>query len=231
MDNIKKSLIEFLKGFGTILLFVFLSILGNSLLSNFIDNPNKTIAEIAQIGVYLFMFIGLSIPYYKRLIKDFKSFKKSNLKIAFRNWLGGLIIMIISNTIIISIIGNIATNESLNRNILSDYPVSSIISMTILGPILEEITFRLSFKNAFNKWYTFAIFTGIIFGLVHVLPTLTLETTTLKEFLFIIPYGSLGFFFAKAFYETDNIFTSIIMHITHNTLSIIFIFASAFLRI
>ncbi len=220
----KNKIIEFLKGLGTICLFIILSLLGSQILSKYLYNSNKVIATLSQIGVYLIIFIGLCIPYYKRLIKDFQEFKKDNLKVAFKNWLAGLIIMIISNSIIVTLMGNIATNESLNREILMDYPVSNIITMALIGPILEEITFRLSFKKAFTKWYTFAIFTGLLFGLAHILPTLTLGTTNPLELLFTIPYGALGFFFAKAFYETDNIYTSIIMHMFHNTFSILLIF-------
>jgi len=40
------------------------------------------------------------------------------------------------------------------------------------------------------------------------------------EILFIIPYGSLGFFFAKAYYDTNNIYTSYLAHFFHNLLSL-----------
>ena len=48
------------------------------------------------------------------------------------------------------------------------------------------------------------------------------ESTSLIEILYIIPYGALGFFFAKAFYETDNIFSSISVHMIHNTIAVLF---------
>ena len=96
-------------------------------------------------------------------------------------------------------------------------PITNMITMIIIGPLLEEITFRASFKNAFSKWYPFALTTGFLFGLAHI------AEYTLLEFLFIIPYGALGFFFAKAFYETDNIYTSYIAHFFHNFLCIILI--------
>ena len=68
-----------------------------------------------------------------------------------------------------------------------------------------------------NKWYTFAIVTGLLFGLAHI------AEYTLLELLFIIPYGALGFFFAKAIYETDNIYTGYIAHLFHNSLCILLI--------
>ena len=125
--------------------------------------------------------------------------------------------MIISNIIITTFTNDISVNEAANRELLMTYPISNIISMVIIGPFIEEITFRLSFKNAFYKWYTFAIVTSILFGLVHI------AEFKLLEFLFIIPYGALGFFFAKAMYETDNVFTSYIAHMIHNAICVVII--------
>ena len=90
--------------------------------------------------------------------------------------------------------------------------------MILIGPLIEEITFRASFKNAFNKWYTFATFTAILFGLAHI------AKFELLEFLYVIPYGALGFFFAKAMYETDNIFSSYLIHFLHNLMCVVLIF-------
>ena len=81
------------------------------------------------------------------------------------------------------------------------------------------------------EMFTFWLFTAADFAFIIKVTTITLlfggmhllSASSLKELLFIIPYGSLGFFFAKAYYETDNIYTSIIMHIFHNSLSIFFI--------
>jgi len=119
--------------------------------------------------------------------------------------------MMICNILIQSITGDIAANESANRELLTNFPISNIITMVFIGPLIEEITFRASFKKAFTKWYTFSLVTAIIFASFHLL-----AGSSLSEILYIIPYGALGFFFAKAFYETDNIYTSFIAHMVHN---------------
>ena len=214
----KSKLINFSKGIGTIFLYFFISTIMSLLIGDYYFSDNMVVATIAQLSTYIVLLIVLFLVYHKRMINDFKNFKKDYLKIALRYWLIGLIAMIIANIIITSIVNNIAVNESLNRSLLDKYPISNIISMILLGPIIEEITFRASFKEAFSKWYTFATVTAILFGLAHI------AEFKLLEFLFIIPYGALGFFFAKAFYDTDNIYTSIFMHILHNTYSVILIF-------
>ena len=208
---------EFIKGIGTIFLYFILSIIGAVLFGDFYYSNNIIVATLAQLGTYIIMLLGLGIVYQKTLYEDFISFKKEYTNIAIKNWLIGLCIMMIANIIITTFTQDIAANESANRELLTKYPISNMISMIIIGPMLEEITFRASFKKAFNKWYTFAIITGLIFGFMHI------AEFNLLEFLFIIPYGALGFFFAKAYYETDNIYTSFIAHMIHNAMCVFLI--------
>lgn len=217
MINLKTKILEFLKGIGTIALYFLLTFIGALLFSKYYYSANKILATLAQLGTYTIMLLGLCFIYRKRLINDFKNFKKENINIALRNWALGLIIMMVSNLIITFFVKDIAANESANRELLFSYPISNIISMIFIGPLIEEITFRASFQKAFSKWYTFALTTGIIFGLAHI------AEFNLLEFLFIIPYGALGFFFAKALYETDNIYTSFIAHMAHNLLCVLLI--------
>lgn len=204
-----------MKGFGTIILYFILTGIFAFLFRDFLTSPNKTVVGISQVLVYLLILIILCLIYHKRLIHDFKNFKKDNLNIAVKNWLIGLALMMASNIIITWIIGDIAANETANRELLTRLPISSFFTMVIIAPLIEEITFRASFKQGFDKWYTFALTTGLLFGLAHI------ADFKLLELLFIIPYSSLGFFFAKAFYETNNIFTSYIAHLIHNGLVIL----------
>jgi len=214
----KEKGLEFLKGIGTILLYILVAAICNNFIGKYYHSSNKLIGTLSQLALYVILLIVMVIIYRKRLINDAKNFKKEYVSVAFRNWIIGLGVMIISNLIITTFVKNIATNEALNRELLLDYPISNIISMVFLAPLIEEITFRASFKKAFDKWYTFALVTAFIFGFMHI------AKFTLLEFLFIIPYGALGFFFAKAFYETDNIYTSYLMHMIHNALCVALIF-------
>lgn len=226
-ENIKiqtenNRIIEFLKGLGTIILYFVLTFLGGSIFGKFYNHSNKLVAGLSQIGTYLIMLIGLSLIYRNRLKEDFQNFKKEYINISLKNWLCGLGIMIISNMIISFIVGNIAANESANRELLNNLPITNMITMIIIGPLIEEITFRASFKNAFTKWYTFSLITGLFFGFVHIIASIQTGFNPL-ELLYIIPYGTLGFFFAKAFYETNNIYTSYLAHFLHNALCILLI--------
>ena len=211
--------LEFFKGLGTILVYFVVTLICSYLFQDYYYHDNFVVATIFQILVYLILFLVLALIYHKRLIHDLKEFKKEYVFIAFKNWMIGLGAMFIANIVISSFGGELATNEEANRNLLAMYPISSFISMVFLGPIIEEITFRASFKKAFSKWYTFAIVTSLLFGAAHIQTFFV--TYDFIELLYLIPYSALGFFFAKAFYETDNIYTSYLAHLFHNGMCVI----------
>ena len=211
----EKKFLAFLKGTGTIIIYLLTATLCGIIFGKYYYHQNQIISTIFQLLLYLILLLVLGLIYHKRLINDFKNFKKEYVNVALKNWLIGYGVMIILNIIASFFVKDTATNEAINRNLIANYPLSSFISMVILAPLIEEITFRASFKNAFSKWYTFAITTGLIFGFAHV------ASLNWQELLFLLPYSSLGFFFAKAFYETDNIYTSYLAHVFHNGLCVI----------
>ncbi len=220
----KKQAYEFFKGIGTITLYFWLTIFSAAIFRNSYYSSNIVIATLSQLGTNILTFTILAIIYHKRLIKDFKTFKKENIKIALKYWIMGFGIMVICNLIISMFVSGTSANESLNRKILLKYPISNIINMIFIGPLIEEITFRASFKNAFTKWYTFSITTGLLFGFAHIIAGLQ-TNSGIGEIIFILPYAALGFFLGKAFYETDNIYTSFIFHLVHNGFCVITIIA------
>ena len=220
-DLMKTKITEFFKGIGTIALYFLLSIVGALLFGDLYFSSNKIVASLAQLGTYTLMLTVLALVYNKKLKESFKDFKKEYIIIAIRNWIIGLGAMVICNIIINRIVGDIAANEAANREILLNYPISNIITMVLVGPLIEEITFRASFKKAFNNWFTFSLVTGLIFGLAHTFDAII--GGNILEILYILPYGALGFFLAKAFYDTDNIYTSFIAHMIHNGMCVFLI--------
>lgn len=85
---------------------------------------------------------------------------------------------------------------------------------SILAPFIEELIFRKAFKDAIKSKWLFVLTSGIVFGCLHVVGSIS----SLYEILYIIPYSSLGIAFALAYHETDNIFSSIFLHFLHNTI-------------
>ena len=161
----------------------------------------------------------LILIYRKDLIKDMKSFKKNYrtiLKTSITYWLIGYLLLTVSTALVTNIIHYIGNNQSTLEGLINTNKLYMIISVTIFSPFVEEMIFRKSIRDFCKSDLLFMIISGLIFGYMHVM-----SETVLINYLLIIPYAIFGYIFAKAYVETDNIFTSIIMHMIHNTFAIV----------
>ena len=191
----------------------------------------KTITPITATFISSFStiitFMILFFIYRKELKKDFQVFIKNKdayMDVGIRCWIIGLLIMFISNYILNYILkAGGANNEKAVQVMIKSVPLLMLIDAGILSPFNEEIVFRKTLKDVFKNKWVFIILSFLLFGGVHVISS---AKTTL-DYFFIIPYGALGAAFAYAYYKTDNIFTSISIHMIHN---IILILISIFLR-
>ena len=163
----------------------------------------------------------LFIIYRKELKREFKIFKDNfieNIDIGFRYWMLGLIIMMISNVIITYLLkGGGANNEEAVQKMIKTLPWLMVIDAGFIAPFNEEIVFRKTLKDIFNNPIILCILSFLFFGGAHVIS----DAKTLTDYLYIIPYGALGASFAYSYYKTNTIFTSMSMHIFHNTVLIL----------
>lgn len=161
--------------------------------------------------------IILFIIYFKSLKEDFKKIKGNLYNIldnGIKYWLVGLILMVISNIIINTFIPQAqANNEESVQLLIKGSGFLSVIAVGILAPIIEELVFRKAFKEVFTNKTLFVLASGLIFGSLHVI----LALSSYWDLFLIIPYCSLGIAFSYMYQKTDNIYTSIIMHMFHNT--------------
>lgn len=215
----KERVIEICKGLLTFLIFYFSSYLQVIPIALFnIDVNNYTASDLAIVNTFtdLILVLILIILYFKELKKEFKTFKKNwklNMDTAFKYWFIGLMIMCISN-IAIGLITDLSTssNEQAVQTLVSSTPYLMLFTAGILAPIAEELTFRKGVSKLFKNKWVYATASGLIFGLLHVI-----GSGNILEYLYVIPYGSLGFFFALTYYDTKSIYPSIIMHAIHNS--------------
>ena len=172
---------------------------------------SKLVILFSKYIFLIILFLLIDFKYLKNKLFDFcKNFKKYFI-ISLKNWFAGFIIMIIANLIISSFITGIGENEAGIQTLISEVPIVALILTTIFAPIVEEMVFRKYLKDCVDNKTLYMILSGLIFGIVHI----SLETN-IYELLLIIPYGALGFMFAKTINETDNIYATIIMHMLHN---------------
>ena len=171
--------------------------------------------------IYLIIFqvtvLGLiALIYKKELLKQFSEFKEKKheyFKKYFKFWFLLLGLMMLANfTIMMINEGGIANNEQGIRDLFSQSPLYVYISAVLIAPILEELIFRFSLRKIFKTDTLFIIMSGLIFGCAHVIG----QTETLIDYLYIIPYSIPGFVFGYLLVKTNNIFSSMSMHLFHN---------------
>lgn len=109
---------------------------------------------------------------------------------------------------------NVSTNEALVRQSIKIAPLYMLFTCSIVAPIFEEMVFRKSLQGLIKYKWLFILISGLSFGLLHVLGSYT----SWIDFLYVIPYGSMGCAFAYLLTKTNNITLPIIIHMLHNTI-------------
>ena len=222
MNNVMNKLISLGKSFYGLVIYFSVAFIFSYIIKNFVDvNSFSYIVLITTSEITTLLL--LIIVFRKRLRKDFIDFDKNYkkyLSLGFKIWVIGITIMIISNVIInLLVVNNIASNQAANMSIINKLPLYSTITMVITGPFIEEIVFRLSFKNALTSKILYYVLSVFIFTSLHVFNGMS----TPLELLYFIPYGSLAVTFSYILDKTDNIFTSTVIHTLHNALAIVLI--------
>lgn len=204
-----------LKGLKNILIYILFPSLFTSFFSTDIYSKKYMFYLLLS---YILLTIYFIIIYKKDLKIYIKNFKYKNIITILIYWIIGFILTIISNYIINYLIipNGLSNNETGNRDLLFNNKLIYSIILCIFIPILEEITFRLEFKKNIKNKKIFLLVSSITFALLHIL-----STTKLIELLYIIPYLILGITFSKIFIKTDNLISSVIAHILHNTTNVI----------
>ena len=215
-----KRILEFGKGLLGIFLFFAIQIGFQIVFYDILVQKNFLVNNILLLIMEFALMSILILMNRKKLKNDYADFNENHkkyLKYGFKLWFIGLIIMMISNVIIAGMTKGLASNEEANRQLMLQYPIYIVISTMMLAPFNEELTFRGNFKDAFKNKKVFILFTAFVFASVHVLNGITSPL----ELLYYSPYGALSIAFGKIYMETDNIYTTMVIHSVHNSLSII----------
>ena len=172
------------------------------------------LVDIIYIGIILFMF--------RKEIKDGLEDLKNNFEerslASLYAWITGSLIMVISSFIIsIMLKQKVSSNEALVRESIKLAPLYMLFTCSFVAPIFEEMVFRRSLYGLLKRKWEFIFLSGLAFGLLHVLGSFN----NVLDFLYVIPYGAMGFCFAYLYYNTKNITLPIIIHIIHNTVLVL----------
>ena len=171
--------------------------------------------------IYIVLLIGTIIVFGRQMLHDFKIFKEYfreyNILIL-KTWGKALVTIIIIN-LIIQIFTNesSATNQKNLQEMFNILPIAVAALSIIYAPIVEESLFRGVIRKFINNKYLYIIFSGVLFGALHVID----DFQTVQELLYIFVYSALGMYLASLYYKTNNICTNMYMHFLQNTLSVV----------
>ncbi len=220
-NNLKNMFI----GFSVILLYL----ISSTFIYDFIEifgikysGLNNTLRAIYIVCYQSILTLIIIYIYRKNFIPDFKDFKK-NFKTYIdkyiKYWFLMLGLMFLSNIIITRFTTvEVAENQETIIKLLKEIPIYTFVTTVIIAPFLEELVFRLSFRKIFAKTdILFILFSGLVFGSMHVIGT----CTTFIDLLFIIPYSIPGFIFAYIYSKSRNICIPISIHLLHNGIMMI----------
>ncbi len=183
-----------------------------------LDVKKITSTQIVWLRAFssMMLTIVLFFIYRKEIIIEWKKFKDNfgkNVDIGLSYWLKGLVLMVVFNTILnVLFHTGVANNEKAVQDMITTMPWLMLIMSGVFAPWSEELVFRKSIRKIFKSRWFYIIFSGFLFGLAHVFST----ANTFTDWLFILPYGSLGVAFAASYYDSDTIFTPIMFHMLHN---------------
>lgn len=195
-----------------------------ALISSFGISINK-IPKTPRIFIFAFTdliyVVTILLMFRKDIVKGLKDLKKHFLDRALLSlncWVVGCVIMTASSFIISLILKqNVSENEALVRESIKLAPLYMLFTCSIVAPIFEEMVFRKSFYGLIKWKWLFVLVSGLTFGLLHVLGSYSSPL----DFLYVIPYGSMGCAFAYLLTKTNNITLPIIIHMIHNTILVI----------
>lgn len=233
MTNIKTKLFNIAKLIFALAIFFFSGDILVLILSLFNFNIKTTnYAVIFEFILSLIVFSVLLILYKKDVKEDFKKFKKDLhknimyiIKLFFIFMAIKYAVALVSAFLLELFNFDILSSTSQNQMLVQEYikasPILMFIVAALMGPIYEELLFRLGFKKVFNKGIIFVLVSGFVFGLAHIFP---LDGVNLiLGIIQSISYVTMGLFLAYIYNKEDNIFYSIGVHFLNNFISILII--------
>ena len=208
-----------------VLLFAIGNVFTLSLITTIVSAILFSMNEIDKAGAtslisYSILFALLAVVVgldYKKILPKFKSWIPYVVGLGF-----GIAILFFDELYLrfVNLFYNtgIGGNETGIRQIIARYPIASILIFGLVGPMCEELTYRVGMFNLVKRWSRVAayIFTGLIFGLIHMDFTGNIAT----EFIILPTYIAPGLLLSLA-YDLYDFPCSYIAHITNNLFVII----------
>ena len=168
-------------------------------------------------GAYILMLIGLLVvPLLTRRRLFLDRFKNGTDYIYGIAYAGTVVAVgsVVASIIALMYKGDTNANQTEAELIINNYPIIAFVVLGIIGPLCEELTYRVglySFLRRINKYLAFAI-TVVVFALIHFDFT---SENIVDELVSLPSYLSCGFILTLA-YEHRGPACSMTAHIAYN---------------
>lgn len=183
------------------------------------------IQMLVNTCVYVFVFLVTVIPAvpvlkfgWEKLTDNFSR----NLRQVINSEIAMLFLLGVSS-LLLSLLGlSSSHNQSeVHRMLLLD-PYYYGVLVSVFAPFVEETVFRVCIfcrlKESGMKIPGYLV-SSLLFGFVHIMDSVF--KGYYWEWAFIIPYSLLGFVLAYIYDRTDCVWCSILLHMLHNSLSLL----------
>ena len=189
----------------------FVCIYLSPLLLSDIHVENEYIAAFIECFYYLTSMVMAELVIFKERRKNYRCFKKrtkryivlifTSITICFA---GQLLLAIISN--------KVAKGSSTNQESVLGMPLGIILILAcVYSPVVEETIFRYALRKIIKNELAFILISGIVFGSVHVLSSIS-SHTFLEVVAYGIPHLGVGLYLAYIYASTNSLETCIITH-------------------
>ena len=224
-----RQLLAFISGWlGLDILATLISLLITLILSWKYSDPAEL--ELAMHSLQISMFINffayvalfgalfaIVFPIIKPLLRQFKKWRPLVLGISYGVGIimAGTVIGLLYQLLGIAPTDN--ANETAVVAMMKAYPLMSFVAFVILGPVCEELTYRLGLFSGIRRYSKIAAYIVVIllFGLIH----FDFQTTNWTNELLNLPYYMSAGAILCYVYDKENLSTSMYAHVTNNLVS------------
>ena len=127
---------------------------------------------LVEFVAYSLLFVTLLFILWKDIKRLLLTFKNKRVFLGFAFGAALMGISMVYNMIIQTAFGNIDTtnaNQTAVNSLVSSYPVASLLILGLVGPLCEEITYRVGlfgFLKRIATWFAY-VAVALIFGFIH----------------------------------------------------------------
>ncbi len=186
--------------------------------------PLEWLVEYLDPIFYGSFFLLMVIVFRKALWKDIKDFVRNFDKYLDRVVIFGFItlVLMVASAIYLDSVGiGDSTNQQAIDEAIIQYGVLHIITIAVIGPVVEEIFYRgilFGFLKGRGKSIIRSIAAILLSSMIFSFSHTSIIDFSVTDMLANIPILMLGLTVTTLYWRTDNIFCPIIVHIVINTI-------------